>query len=97
MFKDVFQEIFDLHCHTQILEACEWDEARASRIIEVFSQTVNSVASTHPDSWSEVIDEAIQDIEEDLSQEEAEALVGALGEMVEKMSSLLELADEYEN
>ena len=40
---------------------------------------------------------AIQDIEEDLSQEEAEALVGALGEMVEKMSSLLELADEYEN
>jgi len=97
MFKNVFQEIFDLHSHTQILEACEWDEERAAELIEIFSETINNVANAHPDSWSEIIDEAIQDVEEDLSSEEIDTLTGSLGEMVEKMSSLLEMADEYEN
>tara|TARA_Y100000593_G_scaffold76546_1_gene141519 strand:- start:510 stop:803 length:294 start_codon:yes stop_codon:yes gene_type:complete len=97
MFKNVFQEIFDLHSHTQILEACEWDEERAAELIEIFSQTINNVASAHPASWSEIIDEAIQDVEEDLSSEELDTLAESLGEMVEKMSSLLEIAEEYEN
>lgn len=52
MFKHLFNSLAITSYHTELLEACEWDDERANYLIDEFCKIVNEVA----DSYIDVVD-----------------------------------------
>jgi len=89
---------FGLSSETRILEVCNWDEDRASQVIETFSSAIESVIDTGNHLSKDAMLSSVVDIlNESLEDNEVEALVEILEESMQNFNFIIDTNTEYEN
>ena len=97
MLSNIFSLFFGLHCETEILEACEWDEERAEEVGGLFSGFISSCV-TQGIVERDIISKKLQaELGTVLCEAESKVFLSILDRSIENAPFLLNTDDNYEN
>ena len=83
---------------TRILEMCNWDEDRASHVIDTLSSAIeSSIDSCNHLSKNDVLSSVTDILSESLEDYEVEVLVDILEESMKNFNFIIDTNTEYEN
>jgi len=97
MFKELFLLKFGSSCETQILEACEWDEDRASQVMDIFSEFMTVCADEGIVRKESISKKLKSDFGEVLDEYESKAILEILEHSMKNAPLLMGTEDKYDN
>ena len=97
MLSNMFSLFFGLHCETEILEACEWDEERAEEVGGLFSGFINSCVEQGIIERDIISKKLAAELGTVLNESESKVFLSILDRSIENAPFLLSSEGEYEN
>ena len=97
MFNLLFQQIKNIHFHTQILEICEWDEKMADRLINELCSALEKMSSGSFNHDISLKENLILSLEGAICDSEIDILTNILEEVLNSSISDTLKIDDYEN
>ena len=97
MFNLLFQQIRNVHFHTQVLEICEWDEKRADELISELYTVLDKMSTGGFDHNLSLKENLIESLTRTMDENEVDILIGIIEEVLNSSASLRIEDEDYEN
>ena len=97
MFSLLFKQINDLNTYTRLLEACQWDESRATELSEILSSSLNEMRDLHVGSKKDISENLSRILCEKIEKREIDILVQIVEDMFDNFIKSSSSLDKYEN
>ena len=92
-----FNHFFGLACETKILEACEWDENRASVLMDILSDALEKCIDAEKLSIADIKDYIQATCADLITESELAALISVVHDSIDNFHFLTMKEPEYEN
>ena len=95
MFNSFFASLSNLANETRLLEACGWDEGRAEKIKDIFSESIEKIMNESNSDSKDVINKIRSEMSSYATPTEIDILVEMLEVSIINASHVVQ--EEYEN
>ena len=97
MFNLLFQQIRNVHFHTQVLEICEWDEEKADELINELCTVLEKMSTGSFDHTLSLKENLIQSLVSTMDDNEVDILINIIEEVLNSSANTGLNDEDYEN